>query len=455
MMAMAVELMNQYQAYARENNVEKADIASILAFLGSSDVQQQIKEDADELIGSGVTVNITPQQIQEILTQDVWMGYTEYAKKNSLPDLESIGTSLAEYIQSEDGQKRLEKGLMAMIDTSKVEEQLPEALETFVKDMTGKYADVISKAVEEKFTEVMTQAEDQISTAIQSAVNQVMGTVSSTMQGAMQSVMASVTSSMTAAMSQAMSQLGSGMENALSIDPEAFAKAIQMNMNEDDLSELMMSLMSYENASYEGNLKKLGYAQLDNPAGINIYPRDFECKSQIVNILDQYNEDMENAGQDEKVITYTDIVGTLMSSVTEIVNIISYVLVAFVAISLVVSSIMIGVITYISVLERKKEIGILRAIGASRHNVSQVFNAETFIIGFCAGAMGIGITLLLLVPANSLIRSLAGDVNVKAALPPAAAVVLIGLSVVLTLLGGLIPSRKAAKSDPVTALRTD
>ena len=455
MMAMAVELMNQYQAYARENNVEKADIASILAFLGSSDVQQQIKEDADELIGSGVTVNITPQQIQEILTQDVWMGYTEYAKKNSLPDLESIGTSLAEYIQSEDGQKRLEKGLMAMIDTSKVEEQLPEALETFVKDMTGKYADVISKAVEEKFTEVMTQAEDQISTAIQSAVNQVMGTVSSTMQGAMQSVMASVTSSMTAAMSQAMSQLGSGMENALSIDPEAFAKAIQMNMNEDDLSELMMSLMSYENASYEGNLKKLGYAQLDNPAGINIYPRDFECKSQIVNILDQYNEDMENAGQDEKVITYTDIVGTLMSSVTDIVNIISYVLVAFVAISLVVSSIMIGVITYISVLERKKEIGILRAIGASRHNVSQVFNAETFIIGFCAGAMGIGITLLLLVPANSLIRSLAGDVNVKAALPPAAAVVLIGLSVVLTLLGGLIPSRKAAKSDPVTALRTD
>ena len=163
----------------------------------------------------------------------------------------------------------------------------------------------------------------------------------------------------------------------------------------------------------------------------------------------------EAAGEDEKVITYTDLVGTLMSSVTDIVNIISYVLVAFVAISLVVSSIMIGVITYISVLERKKEIGILRAIGASRHNVSQVFNAETFIIGFCAGAMGIGITLLLLIPANSIIRSLADGVNVKAALPPVAAVVLIGLSVVLTLLGGLIPSRKAAKSDPVTALRTD
>ena len=228
-----------------------------------------------------------------------------------------------------------------------------------------------------------------------------------------------------------------------------------MNMNEDDLSELMMSLMSYENTSYDSNLKKLGYADLDTPGGINIYPKDFECKSEIVNILDAYNARMEKEGEDEKVITYTDIVGTLMSSVTDIVNIISYVLVAFVAISLVVSSIMIGVITYISVLERKKEIGILRAIGASKHNVSQVFNAETFIIGFCAGAMGIGITLLLLIPANQLIRSLAGDVNVRAALPPMAAVILVGLSVVLTLLGGLIPSRKAAKSDPVTALRTD
>ena len=168
-----------------------------------------------------------------------------------------------------------------------------------------------------------------------------------------------------------------------------------MNMNEDDLSELMMSLLSSENSSYDGNLKKLGYADLNVPGGINIYPKDFESKSEIVGILDQYNADMEAAGEDEKVITYTDLVGTLMSSVTNIVNIISYVLVAFVAISLVVSSIMIGVITYISVLERKKEIGILRAIGASRHNVSQVFNAETFIIGFCAGAMGIGITLLL------------------------------------------------------------
>lgn len=364
-------------------------------------------------------------------------------------------------MQTEDGQNRLMNGLMALVDTSEVQTQFSQAMETYMKAMMTSFTDAITKGIESKFTEIMEQVEKQLTKGIQTAMEQMMGNISSGMQEAMQSVMASVSSSITSAMSQAMSGLGGlgssmgNMEDALSIDPEAFAKAIQMNMNEDDLSELMISLLSSENASYDGNLKKLGYADLNVPGGINIYPKDFESKSEIVGILDQYNVDMEAAGEDEKVITYTDLVGTLMASVTDIVNIISYVLVAFVAISLVVSSIMIGVITYISVLERKKEIGILRAIGASRHNVSQVFNAETFIIGFCAGAMGIGITLLLLIPANSIIRSLADGVNVKAALPPVAAVVLIGLSVVLTLLGGLIPSRKAAKSDPVTALRTD
>ena len=164
---------------------------------------------------------------------------------------------------------------------------------------------------------------------------------------------------------------------------------------------------------------------------------------------------MEAEGKDEQVITYTDVVGTLMSSVTTIVDTISYVLIAFVAISLVVSSIMIGVITYISVLERKKEIGILRAIGASKRNVSQVFNAETFIIGLCAGLIGIGLTLLLLIPGNAIIHSVADNVKVNAVLPIVPAIILILLSVVLTLLGGLIPSKKAAKSDPVTALRTE
>lgn len=461
LIAVAVGLMNQYQEYAKANGITQTDVASILAFLSQGEIQQQIKEEAENLVKNSVTVNITTKQIRDLLMQDVVAAYPEYARNNSLPDPANLGTYFLEYMQTEDGQNRLMNGLMTLVDTSEVQTQFSQAMETYMKSMMTSFTDAIAKGIESKFTEIMEQVEKQLTKGIQTAMEQMMGNISSGMQEAMQSVMTSVSSSLTSAMSQAMSGLGGlgsgmgNMEDALSINPEAFAKAIQMNMNEDDLSELMMSLLSSENSSYDGNLKKLGYADLNVPGGINIYPKDFESKSEIVGILDQYNTDMEAAGEDEKVITYTDLVGTLMSSVTNIVNIISYVLVAFVAISLVVSSIMIGVITYISVLERKKEIGILRAIGASRHNVSQVFNAETFIIGFCAGAMGIGITLLLLIPANSIIRSLADGVNVKAALPPVAAVVLIGLSVVLTLLGGLIPSRKAAKSDPVTALRTD
>lgn len=461
LIAVAVGLMNQYQEYAKANGITQTDVASILAFLSQGEIQQQIKEEAENLVKNSVTVNITTKQIRDLLMQDVVAAYPEYARNNSLPDPANLGTYFLEYMQTEDGQNRLMNGLMTLVDTSEVQTQFSQAMETYMKSMMTSFTDAIAKGIESKFTEIMEQVEKQLTKGIQTAMEQMIGNISSGMQEAMQSVMTSVSSSLTSAMSQAMSGLGGlgsgmgNMEDALSINPEAFAKAIQMNMNEDDLSELMMSLLSSENSSYDGNLKKLGYADLNVPGGINIYPKDFEGKSEIVGILDQYNADMEAAGEDEKVITYTDLVGTLMSSVTDIVNIISYVLVAFVAISLVVSSIMIGVITYISVLERKKEIGILRAIGASRHNVSQVFNAETFIIGFCAGAMGIGITLFLLIPANSIIRSLADGVNVKAALPPVAAVVLIGLSVVLTLLGGLIPSRKAAKSDPVTALRTD
>lgn len=222
-----------------------------------------------------------------------------------------------------------------------------------------------------------------------------------------------------------------------------------------ELDEMIQQFINEENATYENNMRNLGYVDFDTPSLINIYPKDFESKEQVVSILDEYNRQMEAEGKDEQVITYTDMVGTLMSSVTDIIDIISYVLIAFVAISLVVSSIMIGVITYISVLERQKEIGILRAISASKGNISQVFNAETFIIGLCAGLMGILITELLLIPGNALIHHLAGTNDISAVLPTVPAVILVVLSVVLTLIGGIIPSRKAAKSDPVTALRNE
>ena len=209
-----------------------------------------------------------------------------------------------------------------------------------------------------------------------------------------------------------------------------------------------------ETASYDGNLRKIGFADNTKPASISIYPKDFAAKEEIVKKLDDYNDRMREI-DDEKVITYTDYVGLLMSSVTNIIDTISYVLIAFVSISLIVSSIMIGVITYISVLERKKEIGILRAIGASKRNISQVFNAETFIIGLLSGLFGVGISELLLIPGNYLIHVISDNYDVNAFLQPEAGVILIILSVFLTLIGGIIPSRKAAKSDPVTALRTE
>ncbi len=264
----------------------------------------------------------------------------------------------------------------------------------------------------------------------------------------------SLINALTSSINQAMVSLVQQLPNALSIDSSAFSNAFQMNIDADELQNSIMSMMSSTSSSWENNLTTLGYADVNDPSEIIIYPNDFDSKTEIKNILDAYNEDVKKSDE-SKVITYTDVVGTLMTSVTDIVNVISYVLIAFVAISLVVSSIMIGVITYISVLERQKEIGILRAIGASKHNVSNVFNAETFITGALAGIFGVVITNLLLIPGNAIIHSLTGSNDVNAVLPFKAAIILILLSIVLTLIGGIIPSKKAAKSDPVKALRTD
>ncbi len=265
---------------------------------------------------------------------------------------------------------------------------------------------------------------------------------------------ASIMNVITDSINQAMIDMVKQIPNALSIDASVFQNAFQMNIDADELQNAIISMMSSTSSTLENNLSTLGYADMDDPNEIIIYPNDFEAKTEIKTILDNYNEEVKKTDE-SKVITYTDIVGTLMSSVTNIVNVISYVLIAFVAISLVVSSIMIGVITYISVLERQKEIGILRAIGASKHNVSNVFNAETFITGALAGLFGIGITELLLIPTNAIIHSVTNSTEVNAALPFNAAIILILLSIVLTLIGGLIPSKKAAKSDPVKALRSD
>ena len=240
------------------------------------------------------------------------------------------------------------------------------------------------------------------------------------------------------------------------VDEEKLASAFQFNMTEEDLRRLMEAMSTQDQqTSAEGNLRTLGYADLDSPSSISVYMGDFEKKEEFIAFLDAYNDAMEEAGEEEKVISYTDITGIMMSSVRTIIDSVSYALIAFVAVSLVVSSIMIGIITYISVMERTKEIGVLRAIGASKRNISQVFNAETFIIGLCSGLIGIGVTLLTLIPGNALIQHLTNNPDIVAQLPVTNAVVLILLSMVLTLIGGFIPARQAAKKDPVIALRSE
>ena len=220
------------------------------------------------------------------------------------------------------------------------------------------------------------------------------------------------------------------------------------------MASLMQSFTENQKATYEDNLKTLGVVDLENPSAINIYPINFEAKETITDEIENYNKKQRDEGKEENVINYTDMVGIMMKSVSVIVNMISYVLIAFVAISLVVSSIMIAIITYISVIERTKEIGILRAIGASKKDISRVFNAETFIIGLVAGILGIGITVVLTIPINMIINAVT-NISSIASLPIAGGIILVIISMVLTMIAGLIPSKMASKKDPVEALRTE
>lgn len=231
-------------------------------------------------------------------------------------------------------------------------------------------------------------------------------------------------------------------------------KAYLQSLPTEQLADVISNYKEQSEATYESNLKKLGVVDIEKPSSINIYANDFKSKDDIKKLIDDYNQKQKDDGKEENVINYSDLVGTLMSSVTDIVNMISYVLIAFVSISLIVSSIMIGIITYISVLERTKEIGILRAMGASKRDISRVFNAETLIIGLCSGILGIAITLLLNIPVNMVIKNLTGVTSLSK-LPIFGGIGLIIISVLLTVIAGLIPARIASKKDPVEALRTE
>lgn len=421
------EVLTGFLVYADENGYTDSDLYSdyLNEYLQTSQGQEIIQRYAQQIF-SGImeNISISPDQIEK-LTGELVEGYQEYAPANGLTDPSAAGQNFVAYLSTDAGRKILTDGLAGMVDTDGLENQIQSAAESYMKNAFTSYGNAIGSVLEARVSAAMQQVMSQLATAMENA------------------------------MSQAMTQVGSSLQNAVSIDADAFADAFQMNMTGEEFTELMMSMGAAENETYDSNLKSLGYVDFAVPSEIDIYPKNFESKEYVVNILDDYNSRMEKAGKEEQVITYTDVVGTMMSSVTDIIDIISYVLIAFVAISLLVSSIMIGVITYISVLERKKEIGILRAIGASKGNISEVFNAETFIIGLCAGLIGIGITLIILIPVNFVIHYFADTNDINAYLPIIPALILIILSVLLTLIGGLIPSKKAAKSDPVTALRTE
>lgn len=420
------DVMKGYQEYAEANGYTDPDRFDdyLIEYLQTPEAQEILSQWASDSLGDLGNVSITGEQIEKLSSQ-LADGYQSYASANGLPDPSRMGEYFLDYLGTDEAKQKLAEGIKGMVDTGSLENQISGSVQNYMGQMMSSLSGEMQQSLETQINAAVSRIAEQISSGMENAVN------------------------------QAAARLGENMKTAMKIDPSAFAGAFTMNMSGEELAELLMSMNSTESATYENNLRTLGYVDFDDPSGIDIYPVDFESKEQVVKILDNYNSRMEEEGKKEQVITYTDMVGTLMSSVTDIVDIISYVLIAFVAISLIVSSIMIGVITYISVLERKKEIGILRAIGASRGNVSQVFNAETFIIGLCAGIIGIGLSLLILLPVNALIHYLAGTDDVSAMLPPVPAIVLILLSVALTMIGGIIPSRKAAKSDPVTALRTE
>lgn len=385
---------------------------------------------------SALQLDISPKDMPAMPTPSP----EDFALDNStMVNTAAFGTLMQEVMQDYLGkmmQIATENGLNPMTDTQRIFQiymSMPETQQLIAQKMPA----LINAQ----------DMQEQLSTSVQNYL-------SKTMSAYIEQVMTVMGTRMQEAMTRAMSQTMANLPNAMTVDTSAFQNAFQFNLDEDELTGVIMSMMGGQEHTFDNNLKDLGYADLNKPTSIDIYPKDFESKQGIIDLLDTYNDEVMDAGEEDKKITYTDLVGTLMKSVTTIIDMISAVLIAFVAISLVVSSIMIGVITYISVLERKKEIGILRAMGASKGDISRVFNAETIIEGLVAGVLGVGITAICCIPANIIVYNIFDVPNV-AILPVNAAIILVLISVVLTFIAGLIPSRSAAKKDPVEALRSE
>lgn len=427
-----------------------ADLATQYPELADVDYPTLISEAlADGVIKDGASGKVS-QMMTEVIA-----GFADYQVEHAAgadaadpSDDPDLATLTADYLAQPSVQKTISDTLGSddVIDSARLTANLTEALGD-----DPAVADVSEGVREQLVTAIGQQVAEQVGSQITQALS---ASVQAAMSQAMTQMMTAVQQQIQTQVQAAMTRMTEQIPAAMTVDQSAFKDAFKLDMTPTELAELMSTLVTTDTPTYDTNLSDLGWADPANPSGVDIYPKDFESKDEVKTLLADYSSDQTAEGHKDRAITYTDVVGTLMSSVTRIVNIISWMLIAFVAISLVVSSIMIAIITYISVLERKKEIGILRAIGASKSDVRHVFNAETVIEGLLAGLLGVGITLLLCLPVNAIVNDRFGVYPI-AQLPWTAGVVLILISVALTVLAGLIPSGKAAREDPVEALRSE
>ena len=379
-------------------------------------------------------LELTPEQMQQVgtLANQLFEGFLQSDQfkalsPEDLKDASKLSAAFSTYLESDTAAQQILAQLKALGGDA-LAERLQQTMTDYVQKQLAPY---------------LQQAMDQVMKAIS---EQIASTVSSQLKAG--------TAGLMDQMATQMSSSFANLASAMRVDASAFAHAIHFNMDAEDLSSLMMSYAKASKLTYDNNLTTLGYADEADPISVKIFPRDFEAKERVLDHIDAYNKQVKASGHDEQAISYTDYMGIIMGSVTDIVNTISLVLIAFVSISLVVSSIMIGIITYISVLERKKEIGILRAIGASKRNVANVFNAETFIEGLIAGVFAIVVVVAVSFPVNAWALA-AKQVPNLMSLPVQDALVLIAISVLLTVVAGLLPARSASKKDPVEALRSE
>lgn len=408
------------------------DLSGVGKDIDFSDIMS--KAPAPDFSGVFDGLELTPEQMQQVgaLANQLFEGFMQSDQfkaltPEDLKDASKLAAAFSAYLENDATAQQCLAQLKAL-GGGALAERLQQAMTDYVQKQLAPY---------------LQQAMDQV---MQSLGNQIAATVSTQLKAGAAGLM----DQMATQMSSSFANLASAMH----VDANAFARAIHFNMDAEDLSSLMMSYAKASKLTYDNNLTTLGYADEADPISVKIFPRDFEAKERVLDHIDAYNKQVKAAGHDDRAISYTDYMGIIMGSVTDIVNTISLVLIAFVSISLVVSSIMIGIITYISVLERKKEIGILRAIGASKRNVANVFNAETFIEGLIAGVFAVVVVVLVSFPVNTWALA-AKQVPNLMSLPVQDALVLIAISVLLTVVAGLLPARSASKKDPVEALRSE